>query len=126
MERQPLPREIQKWIHSLDLSYRIVSFKKDLANGFIFGEILSKIDKNKYGVNMRMFNTGNSIENKKSNWANIKKLLKANKTLPFDNDIIDKIMNKAPNVAFDTLVALYKVLVNKMEVFLRFLSNKSD
>lgn len=117
MDRQPLPREIQKWIHSLDLSYKIVSYKKDLSSGFIFGEILSKVDRNKYNVNMRMFNTGNSMVNKKSNWEVIRKITKLNKTLPFTDETIDKIINQAPNVSFETLIKLYKVATSKSEVY---------
>lgn len=122
MEKQPLPREIQKWIHSLDLTYKIFSYRRDLANGFIFGEILYKIlfypEDKKYDFNMRNFNTGNSLENRISNWDTIKKMVKIRKLALFKDDVINGIINKSPNVAFNALIETYKVLTNKSDVFL--------
>ena len=116
-ERQPIPREIQKWIHSMDLSYQITSCQRDLDNGFLIGEILSREDSN---INMRQFNTGNSMENKKSNWENIRKICKKkdDQRKPiyaglFTENVIDKVINKAPNAAFNLLLDLYKILTSK-------------
>ena len=116
MIRQSLPREIQKWLQSLDLSYSIKNFRRDLANGFTFAEILSRHPE--YKVDMRNFNTGNSEESRAANWKMIKKLLKIYNQLPFNADIIDKCINKAPNQGFDTLVNLYKYLTHKEEVYI--------
>lgn len=126
MDRQPIPREIQKWLHSMDLSYQVHNVQKDLCNGFLFGEILQRTDpNNEEGIDMRMFNTGSNVENRISNWENIRKVCKRkSKRAPyytiFTDAVIDKIIHKAPNVAFQALVSLYtmKTCKKKEDVYI--------
>ncbi|MCQ2816795.1 MAG: calponin homology domain-containing protein [archaeon] len=138
--RLHLPREIQKWIQSLDLSYKIKDITKDLANGFSIAEILSrypvpflvnqdsKVDheplktRKVYVVNMKEFSNGTGFKERTTNWNHIAKILRQIYGFPITNDTCERIINKAPNAAFDFLCVLYKQLTKREPYIL----NKTD
>lgn len=126
--RLHLPREVVKWIQSLDLSYKIRSINRDLANGFCVAEILSRypvpnIPKdsspytlnitNYYRVNMQEFSNGSSYSERSTNWKHITNILTKYYQMPISPEIPSKIINFAPNAAFEFLLVLYKFLTKK-------------
>jgi len=131
--RIQLPREVVKWLQSLDLSYKIKSISKDVANGFSVAEILSRypvpqltslpypVD-NYYRVNMQEFSTGSSFGERKTNWDHLQDILTRKYQMPLPGDLIPKVVNKAPNAAFEFLILLYKFLTKRKVTIL----NKHD
>ena len=88
-----LPREVIKWIQSLDLTYSVKNIKKDFNNGFLVAQILSRYYPvtNNQAANfkaMQMHTISNelSMKARRDNWTQINKsfLLK-------DNGEIEKI-----------------------------------
>ena len=131
--RLQLPREVVKWLQSLDLSYKIKSISKDVANGFSIAEILSRYPVPQmvslpyrvdpyYRVSMQEFGTGSSLRERQSNWAHLKDILTRKYNMPLPNDLPDKIVNKSPNAAFEFLILLYKFLTKRKVTLL----NKHD
>ncbi len=69
-----LPREVLRWLLSLDLSYPIKNVRRDVSSGYVVAEVLSRYYPSE--VAMHSFDNSVSIERKKSNWSLLIKLFK--------------------------------------------------
>ena len=119
-----LPRELAKWLQSLDLSYKVKNISRDLANGFSVAEILSRYPvpyvtglpydvTNYYRVNMQEFSNGISFSERTTNWKHITDILTRKYHMSFPPDLPDKVKCMAPNAALEFLILLYKFLTRK-------------
>lgn len=121
-----LPREINIWLKSLDLSYKIKNPQRDLANGFCIAEILSRypvphateIQKSfsvvsNYRVNMKEFSNGSSKKERSSNWKHIRYILRSIYCQPVTDELISQVCNHAPNAAFELIIMLHKILTKR-------------
>jgi hypothetical protein len=66
----------------------------------------------RYTFDMKSFNTGMSMKERKSNWDYLKIVFEKNK-IPIEDEIIQRVINQAPNSAFDLLLGIYKFLTKK-------------
>jgi len=119
-----LPRELAKWLQSLDLSYKVKNISRDLANGFSVAEILSRYPvpyvtslpydvTNYYRVNMQEFSNGISFTERTTNWKHITDILTKKYHMQYPPDLPDKVKCQAPNAALEFLCLLYKFLTRK-------------
>lgn len=74
MSRAVIPREISKWFDKLDLTYSVRNLTRDLANGFVVAEILSR--RYHKDIDIYQFYNGLEIEKRKNNWERIAQVLK--------------------------------------------------
>lgn len=68
---------------------------------------------------MTSFSTGISEDEKRTNWSYLKRVYANYDSIPLKDDIIDKIINMAPNAAFDFLLLIYKFVTKKEAVILK-------
>ncbi len=120
-----IPREVLLWLQALNLTYKIRNPKRDLANGFVIAEVLSRyqlsyFDKRqetnlKLTVSTQSFDTGFGMPARKANWALLRKIftrLESEELVVTDKEI-DSILNCDPDAALNLLLKLYAHLTGK-------------
>lgn len=105
-----LPREVLKWIQSLDLAYSVKSPKRAFANGFLVAEIFSRYDRS---IQMHSFDNGASSRVRKDNWLQLKKHF-ARHDIPCDHDLIQRIMfGGDENDVIEFVKSMYTILTRR-------------
>ena len=115
-----LPREVIKWIQSLDLTYSVKNIKKDFNNGFLVAQILSRYYPvtNNQAANfkaMQMHTISNelSMKARKDNWTQINKfLIKINEINTRIDDMETFIKNENGEILL-FIISLYQELTKR-------------
>lgn len=110
MAATPLPREIIKWLQSLDLSFVLKNPKRDLTNGYLVAEIVSRYYPK--DINMMNFENGTRLAAKVDNWEQLYKLFKK-KGLAVMKQDFDPVIHCAPGAAVMFILKLYMILTKK-------------
>ena len=105
-----VPREVLKWLHSLDLAYSIKNPRRDFANGFLIAEIFSKFYSKE--IKMHSYDTGSSISAKLSNWGLLETFFRK-ESVPITKLDWDPVIYSAPDAAIKLLKKVYEFLTKK-------------
>lgn len=107
---QPLPRELIKWLQSLDLSFNVKNPKRDLSNGFLTAEILSRYHPKE--LDMTTFENATRLAAKLDNWEQLHKFAKK-KGLNITKHHMEPVIHMEPGAAIAFLFHLYNVLTKR-------------
>lgn len=107
-----LPREVLRWIQSLDLTYSVKHVKRDFCNGFLVAEIFSRYYAKE--ITMHSFDNGISYKTKKDNWNQLMKIFRK---LAFSDLLSEEecgsIMSCQDNAAVDFVCKLFELLTKR-------------
>ena len=115
-----LPREVIKWIQSLDLTYSVKNIKKDFNNGFLVAQILSRYypvtnnqTANFKAMQMHTISNELSMKARKDNWTQINKfLIKINEINTRIDDMETFIKNENGEILL-FIISLYQELTKR-------------
>ncbi|GAB5358900.1 hypothetical protein AAMO2058_000498600 [Amorphochlora amoebiformis] len=107
-----LPREVLKWIQSLDLTYSVRNVKRDFANGFLVAEILFRFREYSQEINMHSFDNGTAIKRRKDNWDQLLRVFKK-RGIPIDEDLANAVLHCKSIAACQMVEKLYSHLTKR-------------
>jgi len=105
-----LPREVMKWVQSLDLAWQVKTPKWDLTNGYLIAEIFSWYFSQE--ITLHSYYNCNSLEQKEKNWYLLKNFIKS-KHLEIPEDFVEGTIHCKEGAAALLLERMYEILTNR-------------
>ncbi|TPX38316.1 hypothetical protein SmJEL517_g00300 [Synchytrium microbalum] len=104
------PREVLRWLQSLDLSHSFHNPKRDFANGVLIAEILSRYFVGELQVNLLY--TGDSRERREDNWQQLSKFFQR-KGIQVPQEAMHAVLNCHQEAAIMFLCNVYSMLTGR-------------
>lgn len=108
--RTGLPREVLRWLQSLDLTFPVKNVRRDFSNGLLIAEIFFWYFQD--DIQMHSYENGNSIENKLSNWSQLESFF-SKRNVNISRELIDGTIHCKPGAAEMLLQTIYVLLTNR-------------
>ncbi|XP_073677310.1 spermatogenesis-associated protein 4 [Garra rufa] len=105
-----LPREVLKWLQSLDLSFFPKNVRRDFSNGYLVAEIFSWYFPRDF--HMHSYDNGASMAVKQSNWSQIERLFEK-QNISLLKEVIDGTIHCKPGAAELLVQEIYSILTNR-------------
>ncbi|XP_075045595.1 spermatogenesis-associated protein 4 [Mixophyes fleayi] len=108
--RTGVPRDVLRWLQSLDLSFSPKNFRRDFSNGYITAEIMYWYYPE--DIQLHSFGNGTSLATKLGNWSQLEKFFMKRK-LNVSKELIDGTIHCKPGAAEILLQEIYVMLTNR-------------
>ncbi|KAF4104851.1 spermatogenesis-associated protein 4 [Onychostoma macrolepis] len=105
-----LPREVLKWLQSLDLSFFPKNVRRDFSNGYLVAEIFSWYFPKDF--HMHSYDNGASLAAKQSNWSQIERFFEK-QNISLLKEVIDGTIHCKPGAAELLVQEIYSFLTNR-------------
>ncbi|XP_053556821.1 spermatogenesis-associated protein 4 [Bombina bombina] len=105
-----VPRDVLRWLQSLDLSLYPKNVRRDFSNGYIAAEIFSWYFPK--DIQLHSYENGTSIANKLSNWSQLEKFFHK-RNLNVSKELIDGTIHCKAGAAELLLQDIYVMLTNR-------------
>ncbi|KAM4555278.1 spermatogenesis-associated protein 4 isoform 2-T2 [Odontesthes bonariensis] len=105
-----LPREVVKWLQSLDLSFYPKNVRRDISNGYLVAEIFSHRYRRDFPLHS--YDKGASLSAKQRNWSQIQQSMQKH-NLYLTKEAIDGTIHCKPGAAELLVQELYAILTNR-------------
>ncbi|XP_043112387.1 spermatogenesis-associated protein 4 [Puntigrus tetrazona] len=105
-----LPREVLKWLQSLDLSFFPKNVRRDFSNGYLVAEIFSWYFPRDF--HMHSYDNGASLTAKQSNWSQIERFF-GKQNISLLKEVIDGTIHCKPGAAELLVQDIYSFLTNR-------------
>ncbi|KNE57225.1 hypothetical protein AMAG_02961 [Allomyces macrogynus ATCC 38327] len=100
-----LPRELLKWLGSLDLTFPVKNPRRSLSNGYLVAEVLYRYYPR--DVPIHGLDTGTGKRSRTSNWGVLERIF-AKKGVPVTKDSITSTIQELPGAVEEILQLLYQ------------------
>jgi hypothetical protein len=105
-----LPREVIKWVQSLDLTHPLKNVKRDFSNGYLIAEIISWYYPQ--DIQMHSYVNGMSINTKMGNWQQLERVFSKH-SLSISKGEVEGTMHCKPGAAAMLVTRLYTILTHR-------------
>lgn len=105
-----LPREILKWIQSLDLSHPVRNTRRDFSNGYLVAEIFSWYFPQE--IEMHSYDNGTSLPCRQGNWSQLQRFFQRHE-FDIPKEVIEGTIHCKPNAAALLMEKIYFLLTNR-------------
>lgn len=105
-----LDRAVYKWVHSLGLSHSIQNVRRDVANGYVIAEILSRYFPG--DIMISSFQNSASMQYRRDNWEQLTRICRKH-DVPLPDKLVEATLQGAHGSANTLLEGLYEKFTGK-------------